>query len=1113
MTIKTNKTNKTDSIDKKYIKVTQIEHVLLKPSMYLGDTSLRKEEVYVIDNDKIIKKEITWSPAFYKIFDETIVNVYDQTIRDNTLTRIDIKLDSKYIEISNNGIGIDVVLHSIHNIYIPELIFGNLMSSTNFSIEDKRITGGTNGLGAKLTNIFSKKFTIIIKDIKRKLIYTQTFKNNLSIIEKPEIVKDDNLKYGGVTVKYYPDFKRFEMKEIDKDHMILFKKRAYDLAGLTGKNVYLNNKKIIIKSWKDYIQLYDNELIYYNCNNQISNLINSNWEIGMKLENDAYQVSFVNGIFTNRNGKHIDYIIERIYDELVKKIKEITKRWIKNNFTIILKTSIVNPTFNSQTKEELMTSYGKMGVICELSKRFFNLIDIVKLKEMMQSTMNDTFKKTDGIKKSKIKGIPKLEDANYAGTKKSTECTLILTEGDSAKAMAISGMSSIKNGRDYFGVFPLKGKLMNVRDESINKINSNEEIINIKKILGLKSGIDYTKENIELLRYGSIMLMMDADEDGSHIKALVINFFSELYPSLLDIKDFLKIMVTPVVKITNNKTHKIQSFLSLSEYNKWKKSSNFMSDYTIKYYKGLGTSTSKEASEYFSDLNGHTYFIMNKSSEKKNPSLELAFSKNFIPERKKWLEKYDPSKILVFQPQGSVDIKDIIDLELKHFSHYSLARAIPGLMDGFKPSQRKIFFGCLKRNLYSELKVAQLGSYVAEVSSYHHGEKSLSDAIVKMAQDFVGSNNINLLLPIGQFGTRLSGGKDSSSPRYIFTQLNDLVKYIFKTEDLGILEYNNDDGVSIEPKSYYPIIPTILVNGAEGMGTGYSTFIPSYNPIDIINILKKKLEGKKINNSLIPYYNGFKGRILKLNDNSYISKGIYTLEGNKLIIEELPIRTWTSSYKEYLEDIIYNDSNKKNIFTSFKNLSSEKEIRFELKINDMKTLNSMLIKESKISINELEDYLKLYSYINESNMTLYFNNEIKQYNSPIEILNDYYKTRIELYEKRRMLLLDLLKIDLNIQNNLLKWLKLILDGKIDLRKMTIDDLKNYLNKNKFEKNNNSYGYLLNLSIREMSKDSYERLINKIKQIQKQIEQLNKTNKREMWLNDLDLLEKKLIGKN
>ena len=1093
------KNDSSPSIDKKYVKVSPREHALLKPSMYLGDTAPRTEENYILDtsepNRTIIKKhEINWSPAFYKIFDEIIVNVYDQTIRDKTLSRIDVKLDKKFIEVSNNGKGIDVAMHPVHKIYVPELIFGNLMSSTNFSTKDKRITGGTHGLGAKLTNIFSKKFVITVKDVKRQLIYVQTFKNNLAVIEKPVITKfksGKGLKEGGFSVRYYPDFKRFEITELDNDHMKLFEKRVYDLAGLTGKNVYLNGKKIEVKSWKDYLKLYDEELLYYKCN--------EHWELGIKLEPNAYQVSFVNGIFTNRNGKHVEYIIDQIYAKLVKKIKEITKRWIKNNFTLVLKTSIVNPSFNSQTKEELMTSYTKLGIVCDLTPKFYKLIDMELLQEMMKATTSAAFKKTDGSKRSKVKGIPKLEDANYAGTKKSGDCTLILTEGDSAKAMAISGMSAIKNGRNYFGVFPLKGKLLNVRDESAGKINANQEIINIKKIMGLRSGMTYDKNNIGALRYGSIMLMMDADEDGSHIMSLVVNFLKLMYPSLMDINDFLKVMVTPVVKVTNKKSNSTISFITLSDYNAWRKN-NDPYGYKIKYYKGLGTSTSKEAAEYFSDLNGHTYYVMNKSDKPKNPSLELAFGKKFVADRKKWLEKYDPSKTLNFKPQVVVSIKDLINLVLKHFSHYSLARAIPGLMDGFKPSQRKIFFGCMKRNLHDDLKVAQLGAYVAEVSAYHHGETSLNEAIIKLAQDFVGSNNINLLMPIGQFGTRLAGGKDSSSPRYIFTRLSEVVKYIFRSEDAGLLDFNYDDGKRIEPRAYYPIIPTILVNGAEGMATGYSTFVPNYNPKDIVKIIQNKLEGKKVTTKLIPFYKGFTGTIKKLNDNSYISKGVYEIDNGKLIISELPIRTWTSKYKEFLEDIIYN--NKSDLFTSFKNLSSEKDVRFELKISDNTKINTMMETEKKPQVNELEDYLKLYTYINESNMTLYHQNEIKQYETPMDILNDFYKLRLKLYEHRRQLLLELFKIDLDIQNNLLKWLKLILGGKIDLRKMSVADLEKYLSKNKFTKSNNSYNYLLNLSIREMSKDNYDKLLVKISTIKKRIAELEKTNNKQMWLSDL-----------
>ena len=1089
------KANQDNSLDKKYVKVTPREHVLLKPSMYLGDTTVREEENYVFQENSIIKDKINWSPAFYKIFDEIIVNVYDQTIRDNTVSRIDVTFDKKFIEVSNDGTGIDVEIHKKHKIYIPELIFGNLLSSTNFSTDDARITGGTHGLGAKLTNIFSNKFEITVKDAKRGLEYKQTFKNNLSIIEKP-VIKKLNGNIGEFTVRYYPDFSKFGMTELDDDHMKLFIKRVYDLAGLTEKKIYLNKKRVEISSWKAYLELYDNELASYKCN--------EHWSLGIKIEQNAYQVSFVNGIFTNKNGKHLDYIVDQIYEKYSSKLKDISKRWIKNHLTIVMKTSVVNPSFNSQTKEELMTPYSQLGITCDLDSKFYKLLDFEKMKELFKASSSIIFSKTDGTKKSKIKNIPKLEDANYAGTKKSVDCVLILTEGDSAKATAISGISAIKDGRNFYGVFPLRGKLLNVRDTPLSKINKNEEIINLKKAMGLHSNFTYTKENLETLRYGSIMLMMDADEDGSHIKGLVINFLHYFYPSLLQIENFLRVLVTPVVKATLK--DKTLTFKNLSSYNVWKKT-NDASKYKIKYYKGLGTSTSKEAGEYFFNLSNHVHYLNSESKEIPHPDLELVFNKKKADDRKDWLSEYDPNKILEFKPEMNVDVKSFVNLELKHFSNYDNVRSIPCVIDGFKPSQRKVLYACIKRNLYTEIKVAQLGGNVAENTAYHHGEISLVGTIINLAQNFVGSNNVNILEPIGQFGTRLLGGKDNSSARYIFTQLSKVVKLLFRPEDDGLLDYQDDDGFKIEPKTYYPIIPTVLVNGADGIGTGFSTGIPNYNPLDLIDIILNKLDGKR-SKELKPFYNGFKGEIIKQDDETYISKGIIKIDGNKLHITELPVKVWTSEYKEFIENLVYEGASP---FSSVNNLSSEKQVDFTLKINDLNAVKTMMETDYKPNITLLEKYLGLYKYIKISNMHLFDkNNNIVKYNSPLDILTEFYKIRLKKYDERKKLLLELMRLDLDIQENKLNWLNLILKGKIDLRKMEIDDLIKYLRKNKFNTKNESYDYLLNISIKEMSKDSLNRLIEKIKKIKEYIDKLKKTTIEDLWRSDLNELKTLLI---
>lgn len=1078
-----------------YIKLDPREHVLLKPSMYLGDTSIREEENYIFKDNKIVKEVINWSPALYKIFDEIIVNAYDQSIRDTSLSHIKVSIDKKYIQVKNDGIGIDISMHKIYKVYNPELIFGNLMTSSNFSQDEKRITGGTHGLGAKLTNIFSKKFEVIVRDKEKNLEYHQIFKDNMTIIEKPTIKKYDGNK-GMVSIKFYPDFKRFGLTEISDDHIMLFTKRVYDLTGLTNKKIYLNEKQIDINSWSGYLKLYGDNFIPYSCNKY--------WSLGFKIEPNGYQISFVNGIFTNKNGKHMEHIIDQIYEKYSKSFKDISKKWIKNNFTIILKTSIINPSFNSQTKEELMTPISKFGITCVLDAKFYKLVDIEQIKELMKGSQLDTFAKTDGNKKSKIKGIPKLEDANYAGTQKSNECTLILTEGDSAKATAISGISSIKNGRNYFGVYPLRGKLLNVRDASMNQISNNMEISDLKKILGLKTGVVYNEKNLSSLRYGSIMLMMDADEDGSHIKGLVINFLYYFYPSLLQMDKFLKVLVTPVVKAT--KSNNILTFNNLSSYSAWKDNIDDLNKYKIKYYKGLGTSTSKEAGEYFSGLDKHLQYIKSDTKQHPHPQLDLAFKKKETDNRKEWLRQYNRDDRIEFIPNMEISIKDFVNLELKHFSNYDNIRSLPSIADGFKPSQRKVIYGCLKKNLNEEMKVAQLSGYIAEHTSYHHGENSLIMTIINLAQDFVGSNNINLLMPNGQFGSRLAGGKDHSSARYIFTQLNPIIRLIIRKEDNGLLEYLDDDGFKIEPKNYYPVIPLILVNGADGIGTGFSTFIPNYNIKDLIDIIMEKLDNKKPK-KLEPYYHNHKTKIIKNGSDSYISKGVYEIKDNKLYISELPIKSWTTRYKEFLEELIYPTN---EYFSSINNQSSEKDVMFILKIKDIEGIKKLINRVDTMGISDFERYLKLYDTFKISNMYVFnIDDDIKKYNSANKILDDFYEIRLQKYKERKEYLLKELEYELEYNNNKLKWLMMILNNEIDLRKLDNTDIIQLLKKKKISEKNGNYDYLLSISIREMTKDNVSKLKDKINKIKSEIKDLQNKTPSMLWKDDLNELKQYL----
>jgi DNA topoisomerase-2 len=252
------------------------------------------------------------------------------------------------------------------------------------------------------------------------------------------------------------------------------------------------------------------------------------------------------------------------------------------------------------------------------------------------------------------------------------------------------------------------------------------------------------------------------------------------------------------------------------------------------------------------------------------------------------------------QNTREIPIRDFINKELILFSMADNVRSIPSVVDGFKPGQRKVLFGCFKRNLKSEAKVAQLVGYISEVTAYHHGEASLAGTIVGMAQHFVGNNNINPLMPNGQFGTRLQGGKDHASPRYIFTSLCPITRKIFRKEDDEVLAYLNDDGQSIEPMWYMPILPMVLVNGSDGIGTGWSSAIPTYNPSEIVANIRRKMEGKELL-PMHPWFRGFKGTVQDLGAGRYNTCGIACMTSDDTVeIFELPVRTWTNTYVEQL---------------------------------------------------------------------------------------------------------------------------------------------------------------------------------------------------------------------
>jgi DNA topoisomerase-2 len=787
------------TVEETYKKLSQREHVLLRPGMYIGSTSKCLEEIFVcqetLDN-RVVKKMTEFTPGFLKIFDEILTNATDHATRDSGTTSIKVTCNRETGEISvwNNGAGIPVKIHKDHGIYVPELIFGHLLSGSNYDDSSQRTGAGVNGLGGKLTSLFSLRFLVETIDSEVGKKFSQEYLDNMSVVKKPKVTANSGKSYTKIT--FLPDYKRFSMEKdlLDADTFSLLKRRVLDCIACTNVGIYFNGEKFKGRGLVDYSKFYFSS-DFPGC---ISELYTEKvrdseyiWEYAVVTWDQYTQVSFVNGNNTYAGGKHVEFILNQIinktkvYLETKKKIKDVKSSVIRERLFLFLRATIANPQFNSQTKESLTTNikdFGCKGPV--VSDKFMEKLfktgvidEIIAISKAKESA--SLAKATDGKKTNKIY-VPKLEDAIWAGTAKSGECTLVLTEGLSAMTFAMWGRSVI--GPQKVGVFPLKGKLINIRDASVSQLMNNEELTNLKTIIGLKIGKKYT--DTSELRYSRVLCLTDADLDGSHIKALLVNIFHVNWPELLKLKTpFLQTLKTPIVKATKNK--KVLEFYTEQDYHKWESSVGHTNGWTIKYFKGLGTSKKEDAQDTFRRFEELRvdYFHQDKRCDE---SIVLAFDKDngkksgevkSSDKRKNWLADYD-REVYISADTNKVSFQDLIHKELIHFSIYDNLRSIPNLCDGLKPSQRKILYYLLKNNVRKSMKVAQLSGYVSAETSYHHGETSLQQAIIGMGQDFVGTNNLNLLYPDGNFGSRLLGGKDAASPRYIFTRLADC-SYIF----------------------------------------------------------------------------------------------------------------------------------------------------------------------------------------------------------------------------------------------------------------------------------------------------------------------------------------------
>ena len=755
----------------------EIGHVLIRPDMYVGSLKKKNTIKYVatkIDTEfRIHPEEIDISEAFAKVFMEVLSNAADnvpRSIKNNTPCKkimVDFDKNTGETTVWNDGRCIPIEKRADGR-YPHTMIFGHFRTGENYNDDEEREGVGRNGEGSKLCNVFSTRFTVEGVDPEENKKFSQTWTTNMRNPGTPKVTSC-NSKTGYTCVKWIPDFKRFGMKGYTDEVLSLLYKYVIDIAMTTRVPVFLNRDRIPVNNLFKYAQMYleedSEEKIHINT---------KNYEVVLlpNYEGEHRVISFVNGAYTPNDGVHVDAWSEEIFRPLVLKINKknsstkqgkaiatrphVNIKDVKQFFYLFVSVTIPNPEFESQSKfrlegPEVIASFPKTKVNDIYKWQTTDMIeDMINARELAQ------FKKSTTKKRGYVK-VDKLTSANYEGTKHSHECILIICEGDSAKTYATTGIDVGvygKTGRNYFGILPLTGKCLNVRKAKIKQITDNKVITGLINALGLRYGVDYTDEKeFRTLRYGMIMLLCDADVDGLHISGLILNFLHALFPSLFQRKTpFVFSMSTPIARISSLKKKGI--FFDEREYNEFMSENNHK--HKAKYYKGLGTSSRTEVKETFGQK-----LVEFVPDDDMDADMVKVFhnDKGLSDKRKKWLAEYDPTGYKQFDNGPGVSKMSVSNFLNHYMIQFSLAdceRNIPNLMDGLKQSQRKVLYGCLKRKLKSDMKVASLAGYITEHTKYHHGEVSLQDTIKGMASCYTGGNNLPLLVRSGEMGSRIS---------------------------------------------------------------------------------------------------------------------------------------------------------------------------------------------------------------------------------------------------------------------------------------------------------------------------------------------------------------------
>lgn len=1128
------------------------EQILLRPEMWFGEMMNIKTETWTWNLKSVEYKTVSYSSGLMKLFDETITNATDvyQKIKSKTIKPIEVEINPSCFSVKNYGLSLSLDKIDVEGklYYTPEVAFSHLYSSSNYNDSTERLANGQNGVGIKLTNIYSTQF--IVEIVHKNQYYKQVFKNNMSEIGKPTIKPiscEDCVK---VTV--YPDFQRLGIESIDKDNFEYLLFRCYSTL-LFKHDIIINKQLIRAITFNEFSQqlikartctkTLDPTLLF---TFEAKNLSVVVYVVPIKYH---IQVSFVNNIITTNGGNHVRNIVNQIKDEFNVEGKNPC-----NYMIMVINQTVDKPKFESQAKTKLSTK-----VNTNIKKLTSELAKCEVLNNMIKQVRH---------KKEELVIYSKCNPAHKAGTSESMKCSLYITEGDSATAMANKGFSRI--GYTYNGIFTLRGKVLNVSKASERKILENEIITNLLRELGLTLGYNYTDKS--KLRYGRVIMLKDADVDGDSIMGLVFNLFHSKFNSLIQQNDFfyefttpafqiiLKQRINPNIRGVNMSNNVKLEFTSVQKFNEALTKINSKDILRIHYMKGLGSISDNDIQRYFSEIDKHLILLKceDKTHNETRNIMNNVYSggKRSIEARKNWVLNRDED-IVLERTLGmeSMTVTDFMNKSNIHYAFDSCIRSIPNLYDGLKPCQRKILYTLFshKSEAYTYQKVTSLSGDVTKFAKYLHGESSLEETIFGMMRFWAGSNNIPLLKSNGTIGSRLDLGLLHSQSRYVMTALDEIARYIFPEADDKVLDYVLEEGETAEPEYYVPIIPLVLINGASGIGTGFSTNIPNHNQYDCINYIRECLKTNESELTIHPYYPNCNVRVEEV-DNGYVTFGkqeyikpLKTSEsfwkstinpnGDKsnpldynpcyLKITEVPIGINYTSYIERIKNNIVDNKFKSNdekcILNRVLNLQNS-SVPGSLITNDKVDL-VLKLDNPNFDIT-LDNYvIPMSSLEYTSNMYVVVENKkIAKFDSIYDIMVEFINKRLDLYVKRKNYQMKLMYDNCVQFFNRAKFIKCKVHGikcydldgklqdkfKLDTRGININTLNKWLELNKFTKFDNGYNYILDfVTTKRETEEEYNNLAAKYQKQYQELQEFKKKDIRDIWLEELDALESKL----